>query len=82
MMKEDVIVRNSFVTNRKLLLQFRLQQLIMSQDYDEATLGIDFALFLCRTDKNTMLEDIVVEQEALKVLQKRDSTDIWREFER
>lgn len=54
----------------------------MSQDFDEATLGIDFALFLYRTDKNTMLEDIVVEEDALKVLKKRDSVEIWKEFER
>ena len=56
--------------------------MILSQDYDEANLGIDFALFLFRTDKNTMLEDFVVEEDALKVLKKRDSVDVWKEFER
>ena len=56
--------------------------MILSKDYDEANLGIDFALFLFRTDKNTMLEDIVVEEDALKVLKKRDSMDVWKEFER
>jgi hypothetical protein len=54
----------------------------LSQDFDEITLGIDFALFLYRTDKKTMLEDIVIEEDALKVLKKRDSVDIWKEFER
>ena len=29
-----------------------------------------------------MLEDIVVEEDALKVLKKRDSVDVWKEFER
>jgi hypothetical protein len=29
-----------------------------------------------------MLEDIVVEEDALKVLKKRDSVEIWKEFER
>ena len=56
--------------------------MILSKDYDEANLGIDFALFLFIKDKNTMLEDIVVEEDALKVLKKRDSVDVWKEFER
>ena len=29
-----------------------------------------------------MLEDIVIEEDALKVLKKRDSIDVWKEFER
>ena len=32
LLKEDVIVRNAFVLNRKLLNQFNLTQLILSSD--------------------------------------------------
>jgi hypothetical protein len=59
LLKDDVIVRNSFVLNRKLLSQFRLVQLILSTNQTEIDLGLDFSLLLFRTDKHTVLDDIV-----------------------
>ena len=62
LLKEDVIVRNAFVLNRKLLNQFNLTQLILSSDQAYIDLGVDFSLLLYRTDRHTILEDISQEQ--------------------
>ena len=82
LLKHDAIVRNNFVLNRKLLSQFRLDQLVLAKDQSEADLGIEFALMLYRTDKHTVLDEIVTDPHALKLLQKRDSIGLWNEFER
>jgi len=59
LLKDDVVMRNSFVLNRKLLNQFRLAQLILSTNHSEIELGLDFSLLLFRTDKHTVLDDIL-----------------------
>lgn len=61
--------------------QFKLEQLVMSAVPDLVELGTNFALFLYRTDKHLMLEDIV-DSQAARVLQKRESMENWQEFER
>jgi hypothetical protein len=80
LLRDEIQFLNLLIVTKFDVTSINLQSLILSQEQTHVTLGLDFALMLYQEYKTLLMEEICSEAVALKLLQKRESVQIWREL--